>query len=157
MRADSKDCEGEKPKMARAVIGVIAGYIGMFILNFLGFVTLYTVIGPDQAFKPRLFLASNKWIAISFVIIFITGTIAGLICAAIAKGGKAPLALAIVVIVLGLLLAIPAMMKAQANAKLVRGRNVPQMEAAQKAYWPTWTPFTFPIISAIGVLVGGRL
>ena len=143
--------------MARAVIGVIVGYVVMFILNFLGFVTLYALIGPDQAFKPGLYLASSKWIAISFVIIFITGTIAGLICAAIAKGGKAPLALAIVVIVLGLLLAIPAMMKAQANAKLVRGRNVPQMEAAQKAYWPTWTPFTFPIISAIGVLVGGRL
>ena len=143
--------------MARAIIGVIVGYVVMFILNFLGFVTLYAVIGPDQAFKPGLFLASNKWIAISFVIIFITGTIAGLICAAIAKGGKAPLALAVVVIALGLLLAIPAMMKAQANAKLVRGRNVPQMEAAQKAYWPTWTPFTFPIISAIGVLVGGKL
>jgi len=143
--------------MARAVIGVIVGYVVMFILNFLGFVTLYAVIGPDQAFEPGLYLASNKWIAISFVIIFITGTIAGLVCAAIAKGGKAPLALAIVVIVLGLLLAIPAMMKAQANAKLVRAGNVPQMEAAQKAYWPTWTPFTFPIISAIGVLVGGRL
>jgi len=48
-------------------------------------------------------------------------------------------------------------MKAQANAKLVRGGNVPQMEAAQKAYWPTWTPFAFPIISAIGVLIGGKL
>ena len=143
--------------MARAIIGVVVGYVVMFILNFLGFVTLYAVIGPDQAFEPGRYLASNKWIAISFVIIFITGIIAGLVCAAIAKGGKAPFALAIVVIVLGLLLAIPAMMKAQANAKLVRGRNVPQMEAAQKAYWPTWTPFTFPIISAIGVLVGGKL
>ena len=143
--------------MARAIIGVIVGYVVMFILNFLGFVTLYAVIGPDQAFEPGRYLASNKWIAISFVIIFITGIIAGLVCAAIAKGGKAPFALAIVVIVLGLLLAIPAIMKAQANAKLVRGGNVPQMEAAQKAYWPTWTPFAFPIISAIGVLIGGKL
>lgn len=143
--------------MARAIIGVIVGYVVMFILNFLGFVALYAVFGPDHAFKPGLYLASNRWIAISFVIILITGTIAGLICAAIAKGGKAPFALAIVVIVLGLLLAIPAMMKAQTNAKLVRPGSVPQMEAAQKAYWPTWTPFTFPIISAIGVLIGGKL
>src|SRR5436190_5598751 len=143
--------------MARAIIGVIVGYVIMFILNFLGFVTLYAVIGPDQAFEPRLFLASNKWIAISFVIIFITGTIAGLICAAIAKGGRAPLALAIVVIVLGLLLAIPAMMKGQLNSKLVRSGDVPQMQAAQLAYWPVWCPFTFPFISAVGVLVGGRL
>jgi hypothetical protein len=143
--------------MLRSVLAVIVSYIVMFILNFLGFVTLYAVIGPNQAFKPGLYLASNRWIAISFVIIFITGIIAGLICAAIAKGGKAPLALAIVVVVLGLLLAIPAVMKAQANAKLVRAGNVAQMEAAQKAYWPTWTPFTFPFISAIGVLAGGKL
>lgn len=143
--------------MARTIVGVIVGYIGMFILNFLGFITLYAVIGPEQAFQPRLYLASNEWIAISFVIIFITGIIAGLICAVIAKGGKAPLALAGVVIVIGLLLAIPAVMKAQANANLVRTGDVPSMEAAQKAYWPTWTPFTFPIISALGVIVGGKL
>ncbi len=143
--------------MARSIVAVIVGYVVMFILNFLGFVTLYAVIGPNQAFQPGLYLASNKWIAISFAIIFITGIIAGLICAVIAKGGRAPLALAIVVVVLGLLLAIPAVMKAQANAKLVRAGDVPSMEAAQKAYWPIWTPFTFPIISAIGVLVGGKL
>jgi hypothetical protein len=143
--------------MARAIVGVIVAYIVMFILNFLGFVTLYAAIGPSQAFQPGLYLASNKWIAISFVIIFITGIIAGLICAVIANGGKSPLALAIVVVVLGLLLAVPAVMKAQANAKLVRTGDVPSMEAAQKAYWPTWTPFTFPIISAIGVLIGGKL
>ncbi|PYS21465.1 MAG: hypothetical protein DMF72_17265 [Acidobacteria bacterium] len=143
--------------MARSIVAVIVGYVVMFILNFLGFVALYAVIGPTQAFQPGLYLASNKWIAISFVIIFITGTIAGLICAVIAKAGKAPLALAIVVVVIGLLLAIPAVMKAQANAKLVRTGDVPSMEAVQKAYWPTWTPFTFPIISAIGVLLGGKL
>src|ERR1043165_4613649 len=120
--------------MVRTIIGVIVGYVAMFILNFCGFVTLYAVLGPEQAFEPGLYLASTKWIAISFVIILITGTIAGLICAAIAKGGKAPLALAVVVIVLGLLLAIPGTMKGKANAKLVRAGDVPQMEAAGKAY-----------------------
>ena len=143
--------------MARSIIGVIVGYVTMFVLNFIGFVCLYALIGPSNAFKPGSYLASNRWIAISFGIIFVTAIIAGLICAAIARGGKAPLALAIVVIVIGLLLAIPAVMKAQANAKLVRTGDVPSMEAAQKAYWPTWTPFTFPIISAIGVLAGGKL
>jgi hypothetical protein len=141
--------------MVRSIIGVIAGYIIMFILNFLCFVTLYAVVGPEQAFEPRSYLASTKWIAMSLVCIFITGIIAGLICALIAKG-KAPLALAIVVVVLGVLLAIPAMMKARSNADLVRPATVPQMEAAQKAYWPVWPPFAFPFVSAVGVLIGGR-
>jgi hypothetical protein len=129
----------------------------MFVLNFLGFVTLYAVVGDTQAFKPRLYLASNRWIAMSFAFIFVTAIIAGLICAVIAKGGRANLAFAVVIIVLGFLLAIPAVMKAKANAGMVRTGPTPQMEAAQKAYWPIWTPFTFPIISAIGVLIGGRL
>jgi hypothetical protein len=143
--------------MARTIIGVIVGYVLMFILNFAAFVTLYAVIGPNQAFEPGLYLASTKWIAISMIMIIITGAIAGLVCAVIAKGGRAPLALAVMVIVLGLLLAIPAMMKAQVNSKLVRPGDVPQMQAAQLAYWPVWCPFLFPFISAAGVLIGGRL
>ena len=143
--------------MARAIIGVIVGYIGMFILNFIGFVTLYAVIGPEQAFEPGLYLASTKWIAISFVIIFITATIAGLICAAIAKGGRAPLALAILAVALGLVVAIADMNKGKKNAGMVRTASTPSMEAVQKAYWPVWVPFTFPLTSAIGILIGGKL
>jgi hypothetical protein len=143
--------------MARSIIGVIVGYVVMFILNFIGFVCLYAVIGPGQAFRAHSYLASNRWIAITAVIIFITGAIAGLICAAIARGGKAPLALALLVVVLGVLLAIPALAKARANAGMVRPAEITQMEAAQNAYWPNWAPFTFPFISAIGVLVGGKL
>lgn len=143
--------------MGRSIAGVIVGYIAMFILNFLGFVGLYAVVGPGQAFKARSYLASNRWILMSLVIIFITAIIAGLICAAIAGGGRAPMALAVVVIVLGLLLAIPAVMKARANAGMARPPEITQMEAAQNAYWPIWTPFVFPFVSAIGVMVGGKL
>jgi hypothetical protein len=143
--------------MAKTVIGVIVGYVVMFILNFAGFVTMYAVVGPNNAFEPGLYLASTKWIAMSLVMILITGAIAGLVCAVIAKGGRAPLALAIVVVVLGILLAIPAMLKANVNSKLVRPADVPQMQAAQLAYWPVWCPFAFPFISAVGVMVGGRL
>jgi len=143
--------------MARSIIAVIASYIVMFVLNFLAFVGLYQIVGQNNAFKPHSFLASNRWIAMSFAMIVVTGIIAGLICAAIAKGGKAPLALAVVILVLGFLLAIPAVMKHRANADMVRIGDVPSMEAAQKAHWPVWVPFTFPIVSAVGVLIGGRL
>jgi hypothetical protein len=143
--------------MARTIIGVIVGYVLMFLLNFAGFVTLYTVIGPTGAFEPGLYLASTKWIAFSAVILLITGIIAGLVAALIARGGRAPLALAIVVVVLGIVLAVPAMMKAQVNSKLVRSGDVPSMQAAQLAYWPVWCPFVFPFISAAGVLIGGKL
>jgi hypothetical protein len=143
--------------MARTIIGVIVGYVLMFILNICAFVTMYAVLGQDQSFEPGLYLASTKWIVGTFVICLITGTIAGLICAVIARGGRSSLVLAAVVIVLGLLLAIPGMMKGQINSKLVRSGDTPSMQAAQLAYYPAWCPFAFPFLSAIGVLVGGKL
>jgi hypothetical protein len=143
--------------MGRSVVAVIVAYISMFILNFLAFVGLYAVVGPSHAFKPGLYLASNRWIAMSVVAIFITAIVAGLICEAIARGGKAPLGLAIVIIVIGVVLGIPAVMKHRANEHLVRVGNVPSMEAAQKAYWPDWAPFAFPFISAAGALLGAKL
>ena len=144
--------------MGKSVVAVIVAYISMFILNFLVFVGLYALVGPANAFKPALYLASNRWIAMSFVAIFITAIIAGLICAAIARvGSKAPLALAVVILIAGLLLSIPSVMKRQANEHMVRPSDVPSMEAAQKAYWPVWVPFVFPFVSAAGALLGARL
>jgi hypothetical protein len=143
--------------MARSIIAVIASYIAMFVLNILAFVGLFMIVGTNQAFKPHKFLASNRWIAITSVLIFITAIIAGLLCAVIAKGGKAPLALAGVVLVLGLLLAIPSVMKANAHADMVRLGPVDWKEAMNNAYWPAWAPLAFPFISALGVIIGGKL
>jgi hypothetical protein len=143
--------------MVRSIIAVVVSYITMFVLNFLAFVGLYTIVGPGQAFKPRSFLASNRWIAMGIAVIFVSGIIAGLVCAAIARGRKATLALAALILAVGLVLAIPAINKGRANAGLVRVGDVPAMEAAEKAYWPVWVPFAFPFLSAVGAVIGGKL
>jgi hypothetical protein len=143
--------------MVRSIIGVVVSYITMFVLNFLAFVGLYAIVGPGQAFKPRLYLASNRWIAMGVAVMFVSGIIAGLLCAAIARGRKATLALAVLILAVGLVMAIPAIMKGRANAGMVRVGDVPAMEAAKKAYWPIWVPFAFPFISAVGTVIGGKL
>jgi hypothetical protein len=142
--------------MARSIIGVIVGYIAMFVLTFLAFTAEYMLLGADHAFKPRTFVASNRWLAIAFAINFMVAVIGGFICAAIARGGKAPLVLAIVVFVLGLLFAIPSLMVPHTGA--VRATSdIPMFEAMQKAEEPRWVPFTFPIVGVVGVLIGGKL
>src|SRR6266581_3952771 len=143
--------------MLRSVLGVIIGYIVMFILNVAAFMTIYTIVGANWSFKPGSYQASTRWTVMQFAVVLVTAIIAGLICAVIAKGGKAPLALAVVVLVLGFLLAIPSVIKHKNNANLVRVGNVSSAEAARLAYWPVWTPFAFPIVGAIGVLIGGKL
>ena len=143
--------------MVRSIIAVIVSYISMFVLNFLGFVSLYAIVGPSQAFRPRLYLASNRWILMGVAVMLVSGIIAGLICAAIARGRKATLALAGLILVVGLLLAIPAIMKSRANTGMVRVGDVTSMEAMEKATWPVWAPLVFPFVSAVSAVIGGKL
>jgi hypothetical protein len=141
--------------MLRAILAVVFSYVLMFVLIFLAFTCVYFVLGAGGAFKPGSFAASNRWIAIAFGVNFVVAVIGGLICAAIAKGGKAPLALAAVVFVVGLLLSLPSLMVPKADE--VRVGDVPMFEAMKKAKEPPWVPLTFPIVGVIGVLIGGKL
>jgi hypothetical protein len=141
--------------MARSIIAVIVSYILMFVFTFLAFTCMYLMLGADGAFKPGTYDASTLWLAISFGGYLVIAIIGGLICALIAKGGRAPVALAIVVLVLGLLLAIPSIMKAKPD--MVRIGSVSNMQAMQRAKQPIWVPLLFPFIVAAGVLIGGKL
>jgi hypothetical protein len=143
--------------MARAIIAVIVSYVVIFVLIFLAFTCAYLLMGTNNAFKPGSYQASNRWIAMSFAVSFVVAIIAGLICAAIAKGGKAPLALVIVVLVLGFLTAIFATRAQNARPDMVRMGGVSQMEAMQRAKEPPWVRFTFPLVGAVGILIGGKL
>jgi len=143
--------------MLRAILAVVISYAAMFVLAFIGFACAFLIVGPEVAFKPGLYEAAPTWIAIAFLINIIDALIGGFLCALIAKGGRAPLVLAVVVIALGLAVAVADMNKGKMNAGSVRNAGTPQMEAIQKAYWPVWVPFAFPFTGAVGVLIGGKL
>ena len=143
--------------MLRSVLGVIVAYILMFILQVAVFMTIYTLMGPDWSFKPASYQASTRWTAMQFAVVLITCIIAGLICAAIAKGGKASLVLAAVVLVLGLGLGLLSTAMRPVDTHEVRTGNVPNMEAMSKARHPAWVMFLGPIIGAVGVVIGGKL
>lgn len=143
--------------MVRSVLGVIVGYVVMFILQVAAFMTIYTIMGPDWSFEPASYQASMKWTVMQFVVVFVTAAIAGLVCAIIARGGQAPLVLALVVLVLGVVLGAASIAMRPADAHEVRTGNVPNMEAMSKARHPTWVIFAGPVIGALGVLAGGKL
>jgi peptidoglycan biosynthesis protein MviN/MurJ (putative lipid II flippase) len=143
--------------MLRSALGVIVGYIVMFVLQVVAFMTIYSLMGANWSFKPASYEASTRWTVMQFVVILVTTIIAGLICAIIARGGKAPLALAAVVLVLGLALAAASTAFRPADTHEVRAGNVPNMEAMNKARHPAWVIFLGPVIGAVGVLIGGKL
>ncbi len=143
--------------MVRNVVGVILGYIVMFILQIIAFMSIYSMMGADWSFKPGTFEASTAWTAVQFIVILVTAIIAGLICAVIAKSGRAPLVLAGMVLVFSLALGAASMTMRSSDTHEVRTASVPNMEAMQKARHPAWVILMGPIIGAVGVLIGGKL
>jgi len=143
--------------MVRSVLAVIVAYILMFILQVAVFTTIYTLVGADWSFKPASYQASTRWTVMQFAVILVTGIIGGLICAVIARGGKAPLALAVVVLVLGFGLAVLGTALRPADTHEVRRGNVPNMEAMNKSWHPGWVMFLGPVLAAAGVVIGGKL
>ncbi len=143
--------------MARSIIAVIAGYVVIFLLVSATFIGVFLLMGVEWSFKPNSFEASNAWNVMALIANFLIAAVGGFVCALIAKGGKAPLALAIVVFVLGLIFAVPTLFANKANANLVRSPNLSTMEAMAHATQPAWVPFTFPVLGAAGVLLGSRL
>lgn len=143
--------------MVRSVLGVIAGYILMLVLQVATFMIVYTIVGANWSFKPRAYQASTRWTLMQFAVVLITAAIAGFVCALISRSGKAPLALAGVVLLLGLALATTKVMTQPADTHEVRFGPVSNMEAMQKARHPAWVIFLGPFIGAAGVVIGGKL
>jgi hypothetical protein len=143
--------------MVRSVIAVIAGYVLMIILQVAAFMTIYTVMGADWSFKPRAYQASTRWTLMQFAVVLVTAAIAGFVCAMISRSGKAPLALAGLVLLLGLALAAGKVMTQPADTHEVRFGPVSNMEAMKKARHPAWVIFLGPFIGAVGVVIGGKL
>jgi hypothetical protein len=143
--------------MARKIIGVIVGYIAMAVFVFATFTTLYLILGAEGSFQPGTYQVSTTWIILSIILGFIAAVIGGLVCVTIAKDHQAAIWLAGLVLVLGIILAIPALGVSEEEMNKVREGNVDNMEAMQNAKQPPVALILNPIIGAVGVIAGSRL
>jgi hypothetical protein len=144
--------------MVRNIGGVIAGYILMALLIFLTFSAAYLLMGADRAFNPGTYEVSGLWLVTSFILSLVAAAAGGYLCASIARGSRAPLALAVLVVVLGLLAAIP-VLKAASDGRepAVRAGDVPNMQAMQSAVQPVWVALLNPFLGAAGIVAGAGL
>lgn len=141
--------------MLRAIGAVVLGYIVMVVVVFATFTGAYFAMGADGAFKPGSYDVSGLWLVASFVLGIVAAVAGGFVAAAIARGGKAPMVLAGIVLVLGLLSAIPVLMSDEPPA--VREGTVGNIEAMQNARQPGWVALLNPFVGALGVVIGARL
>lgn len=140
--------------MLKNVLAVIAGYLVMLVFIFVVFTGLYLAIGADRAFEPGTYEVSVLWLVISLTLSLVAAILGGYVCAAIGNSSAAARSLAILVIVLGIISAWPALDPAKDPRPNVRIADVPNMEAMMNARQPPWVAISLPFIGAAGVLIG---
>lgn len=140
--------------MGRTIAGVVVGYIVMALVVFAVFSVAYMAMGADRAFQPGSYAPSGLWIVVSFIVSFAAAAAGGWTCSAIARNPRAVTALAVLVIVLGIVFAIPVMTRK--GDPVPRADTVGSMQAMQQAQTPLWVALLTTLVGAAGVMVGGR-
>jgi hypothetical protein len=140
--------------MGRLIAAVVVGYLAMSAFVFTTFSLAYLAIGAERAFKPGSYEVSALWLVGSFALGFVGALAGGWVCAAIGRSARAVKALAVVVVVLGIALAVPAMLGRSTPAP--RSAAVGNMEAMQRAQTPRWVALLNPLVAVAGVLIAGR-
>lgn len=108
--------------MLRSALGVIAGYLTMALFVMATFSGVYLALGADRAFEPGTYEVSTLWLLTSFVLGSTAAILGGIVCTLVAPGSRAPVALAVLVLVRGLGLAVPALLSADGELPLERFR-----------------------------------
>lgn len=142
--------------MGRAILSVVVGYVTMFAAIFLTFSGLYLLLGQDLSFRPGGYEPSVLWTVVSFALGIGAAVLGGLVCARIARTATPPKVLAGVVLVIGLLSAVPVVTAAETPAE-VRTGEVGNLDAMMKAKQPAWVAVANPFVGLAGVLLGARL
>jgi hypothetical protein len=140
--------------MLKSILAVIVGYIVMAIFGFAIFTCAYLGLGVERVFESGSYAVSMLWIVIMLAVALFGGILGGLTCAAISKSKGACMALAGIVLALGLIVAIPTAMKEHPDT--ARSGDVSNLDAMKMAQTPTWLLLLNPVLGAVGVLLGAR-
>ncbi len=142
--------------MAKVLAGVVAGYVVMLAVVF-GLMSLaWMVLGAEGAFQPGTFQVTGTWIALSIVVALLAAVAGGWTCARIAPDPRAIRLLVGLVVVLGVIFAIP-VLTAPAGPPTPRPEGLAMMEAMKQGVQPAWVALLNPALGAIGALIGSRL
>jgi hypothetical protein len=142
--------------MAKVIGGAVAGYVVMFVL-VLGLMTAgWMALGAGGSFRPGSWETSTAWVAVTLVVDVLAALGGGFVAMLIAKRPLGPQVLAGIVVVLGLLMAIP-VFTADPAALGARPEVVTMMDAMSKAQQPIWLVIANPVLGAVFALVGGTL
>jgi hypothetical protein len=140
--------------LLKTILAVIVGYVAMAVVVFVVFTGLYAAMGADRAFQPGTYDPSALWIICSLLVSLFAAVVGGMVAARMG-GRSAAKALAILVVVLGVGLAWPAINAPADTLPAIRAGDVPNMEAMRNTRQPAWVALALPFVGAAGVMIGG--
>lgn len=142
--------------MWRAVISVVAGYAAMFALVAASFTVIQLGLGNERVFRPGSYEVSALFLALAIGVSALVALVGGYLAAIISRSWRGPVALAVVVALLGAVELVVRWKQLDSPAPARLG-DVTPFDAAQKARQPRWYLEVLPVIGAVGVLAGARM
>lgn len=143
--------------MAKAIGIAVVGYIIISILIFILLTGAWYAVGVNGAFQPGVWDVTPTWLGLMIVSSLVAAIMGGYVTSMMTSDSRAPKILAGLLLVLGLLMAIPILMGSGPTAPLPRPDTLPMFEAMSNGKQPSWLALLNPILGAVGVMVGSRL
>jgi hypothetical protein len=143
--------------MGKIIGSVIAGYVVMFAGVFVLMAGAWAVLGASGAFATGSWNVSGTWMLVSVFVGLVAAIGGGYVCAAIARDRRGPIGLAGLVVVLGIVYAIPALTGGGAAIAEPRPDTMSMFDAMSNAIQPAWLALLNPVLGVVGVMIGARL
>ena len=134
----------------------LAGYVLMFVVLFTTLTAMYFGLGSEQTFLPGSYAVTPLWMALFCFVQFDSGLVAGVVVSKLSRDRRAPLVLAGITMVLGTLMALPAVL-GTVPADVPRTGSVANIDAMMQAQTPLWIQLIAPALAALGVSAGAML
>jgi hypothetical protein len=138
--------------MVKNALAAILGYVVMVLVVFATFSLMWALLGPEGAFEPASWDVAPAWIGGSVVLGFVAALAGGAVCARVQADPRGVLVLIGLVIVLGILSALPE----AADVAAPRPDDVSMTDAMSNASQPAWVAWLNPLIGALGAWLGAR-
>jgi hypothetical protein len=144
--------------MGRLILGIVGGYLVMTIWVMATISLAWMLVGADFAFRPGTTEVTAGWIAINIPLSFVGAYLGGSFARRLGRdrGQAAVGALAILVLVFGLVDAFIALFGDRSVEPMDTTDGISMMEASAAAIQPLWYKFVIPFVGVVGVLLGGR-
>lgn len=140
--------------MIRGILGLILGYVVLFIVMFVTLTAAYMTLGQERTFQPGNYLLTPLWLFINAIFALVAAVVAGKVCRVVSGRGWAVFLMAVSVLILSFLMAIPTLLAAEGTA--AREGKVSNLQAMVSGKPPKWFVLLSPLLIAGGVLIGGK-